>query len=167
MTYDIQAKSETVIRRAEDKFGFFGFPNVTRLDDGRVLVSTSGLRLHHMCPFGKVVLLYGDKNAENWSLPQVLRDSRLDDRDPSLLNLGNGRLLCSWYNWPLRMYFDRPFMQMIYEQMNNEDFLLCATHLRSVTPEQEAADFGSWTSVSEDNGNTWGEAHRAPIWYFI
>lgn len=166
MTYDIQAKTSTIIRRADDKFGFFGFPNVLRLDDGRTLVSTSGLRLHHMCPFGKIVLLYGDKNAENWSLPQVLRDSRLDDRDPSLLNLGNGRIMCSWYNWPLRMYFDRPFMQMMYEQMSNEDFLLCATHLRSVTPEQEAADFGSWTCVSEDNGNTWGQPHRAPICSF-
>lgn len=28
MAYDIQAKTETIIRRAKEKFVFFGFPNV-------------------------------------------------------------------------------------------------------------------------------------------
>lgn len=39
---------------------------------------------------------------------------------------------------------------------------MCASHLRSVTPEQEAENFGSFTCVSGDNGNSWGEPHKAP-----
>jgi hypothetical protein len=166
MEYDLHTEHSVVIRRADDKFGFFGFPNVTCLSDGRLLVSCSGLRLHHMCPFGKVVLVYCAPDASKWGQPEVMFDSRLDDRDPSILKLGGDRIMCSWYNWPLRMYFERPFMQMLYEQMDNEDFLLCAAHLRSVTREQEERDFGSYTRISNDNGMTWEEPRKAPICSF-
>ena len=117
MNYDIHAKHATVISRPDDKFGFFGFPHVTKLDDGRLLVSCSGLRLQHMCPFGKAVLIYGTPDGSKWGLPQVLRDSHLDDRDCSVLNMGNGKLMAAWFNWNTDLYFKRPF----YQILNNTD----------------------------------------------
>ena len=56
MKYDIGARHGVVVRRADDKFGYFGFPGIIKLSDGRLLVGASGLRLHHVCPFGKTIL---------------------------------------------------------------------------------------------------------------
>lgn len=163
MTYDIHAKHSTVISCPDDKFGFFGFPNVTKLDDGRLLMSCSGLRLQHMCPFGKAVLVYGTPDGSKWGLPQVLRDSHLDDRDCSVLNMGGGKLMAAWFNWNTDLYFKRPFYQILNNTCNNEDFLLVAAHLRSVTKEIEAKEYGSWVCMSYDNGMTWEEPTRCEI----
>ncbi|MEA4912057.1 MAG: hypothetical protein VB092_05510, partial [Oscillospiraceae bacterium] len=115
MDYNLHAEHSTVISRPDDKFGFFGFPNIEKLDDGRLLLSCSGLRLSHMCPFGKAVLLFGAPDGSKWGLPQVLRDSHLDDRDCSVLNMGGGKLMAAWYNWMNDMYFKRPFLKMLYD----------------------------------------------------
>lgn len=163
MNYDIHAKHATVISRPDDKFGFFGFPNVTKLDDGRLLVSCSGLRLQHMCPFGKAVLIYGTPDGSKWGLPQVLRDSHLDDRDCSVLNMGDGKLMAAWFNWNTDLYFKRPFYQILNNTCNNEDFLLAAAQLRSVTKEIESREYGSWTCISHDSGMTWEEPQRCEI----
>ena len=163
MSYNIHAEQCTVISRPDDKFGYFGFPNITKLDDGRLLLSCSGLRLHHMCPFGKAVLMFGAPDASKWGLPQVLRDSHLDDRDCSVLNMGGGKLMAAWFNWKNDMYFKRPFYQMLYDSNDNEDFIFITTHLRSVDLETQEKDYGSWVCVSEDDGMTWNEPTRCEV----
>lgn len=161
--YNIHPEQITVMSRPDDKFGFFGFPNVTKLDDGRLLMSCSGLRLHHMCPFGKAVLAYGTPDGKKWGLPQVLRDSHLDDRDCSVLNMGGGKLMAAWFNWPKELYFKRPFYQLLDKGTDNEDYIFIVTHMRSVTKEEEAKDYGSWVCMSYDNGMTWEEPTRCPV----
>lgn len=161
--YNIHAETITVMSRPDDKFGWFGFPNVTKLDDGRLLMSCSGLRLHHMCPFGKAVLAYGTPDGKKWGLPMVLRDSHLDDRDCSVLNMGGGKLMAAWFNWPKDLYFKRPFYQLLDKGTDNEDYIFIVTHMRSVTKEQEANDYGSWVCMSYDNGMTWEEPTRCPV----
>ena len=163
MKYDIQAQHSTVISRPDDKFGFFGFPHITKLDDGRLLVSCSGLRLQHMCPFGKAVLLYGAPDGSKWGLPQVLRDSHLDDRDCSVLNMGGGKLMAAWFNWKKDLYFKRPFYKLLNDTSSSEDFLMMAAHFRSVDAETEAKDYGSWVCMSYDNGMTWEEPTRCKV----
>lgn len=163
MSIDIKAKHSTVISRPDDKFGFFGFPNITKLDDGRLLLSCSGLRLHHMCPFGKAVIMFGAPDASKWGLPQVLHDSRLDDRDCSVLNMGGKKLMAAWFNWKNEMYFKRPFYKMLYDSTNNDDFMLITAHLRSVSEKQQEDDYGSWVCVSEDDGVTWGKPSRVKV----
>lgn len=163
MNYNLHCEHSTVISRPDDKFGFFGFPNITKLDDGRLMLSCSGLRLHHMCPFGKAVIMYGAPDASKWGLPQVLRDSHLDDRDCSVLNMGGGKLMAAWYNWTNDMYFKRPFYKMLNDSTNNEDYILITTHIRSVDMETQLKDYGSWVCVSEDNGMTWKEPTRCPV----
>lgn len=161
--YDIHAQHTTVISRPDDKFGFFGFPNITKLDDGRLLVSCSGLRLAHMCPFGKAVLIYGSPDGSKWGLPQVLRDSHLDDRDCSVLNMGGGKLMAAWFNWKNDMYFKRPFYQMLNNSCSNEDFIFLTAHMRSVDLATQEKDYGSWVCMSYDGGMTWEEATRCKV----
>ena len=163
MNYDIKAEHSTVISRPDDKFGYFGFANITKLDDGRLLLSCSGLRMHHLCPFGKAVLMFGTPDASKWGLPQVLRDSHLDDRDCSVLNMGNGKLMAAWFNWKEEMYFKRPFYQMLNDSTTNEDYIQIIAHLRSLDIETQEKDYGSWICMSYDNGFTWGEPNRCEI----
>jgi hypothetical protein len=163
MSYNIHAEHSTVISRPDDKFGWFGFPNITKLDDGNLMLSCSGLRLHHMCPFGKAVIMYGKPDAGKWGLPQTLRDSHLDDRDCSVLNMGGGKLMAAWYNWKNEMYFKRPFYQMLNDSTSNEDFILITSHLRSVDLATQEKDYGSWVCVSDDNGMTWREPTRCKV----
>ncbi len=163
MDYDLHTEHFSIFSRREDKFGFNGFPSITKLDDGRLLMSCRGLALHHMCPFGKSVLMYGTPDGKKWGLPQVLRDSHLDDRDCSVLNMGNGKLMAAWYNWTNDMYFKRPFYRMLNDTLGNEDYIFVTTHLRSVDLPTQLEDYGSWVCVSEDNGMTWKEPTRCPV----
>jgi hypothetical protein len=162
--YDVQAKHVTVIDRHDAKFGWFGWPNVTMTDDKRLLVSTSGMRIHHMCPFGKAILIYGSADAAKWGLPMVLSDSHLDDRDVCVKNIGGGKLMATWKNWKTSNFVKGPFYSgMLYDSIGNEDFIFLTAHLRTVNEEMQNREFGSWVTVSDDNGFTWAEPNRCPI----
>ncbi len=38
-----------VCRLPDEMFGYFGWPSVARLDDGTLMVASSGLRIAHIC----------------------------------------------------------------------------------------------------------------------
>ena len=38
---------------SDSLFMYFAWPSVTRLQDGRLAMVASGLRLEHICPFGR------------------------------------------------------------------------------------------------------------------
>ena len=70
------AESETRVLRAEhgvvcrlpgERFGYFAWPTVARMDDGTLLVVSSGLRSEHVCPFGKTVLNVSRDDGRTWS----------------------------------------------------------------------------------------------------
>lgn len=89
---------------------YFGWPTVGRLPDGSLLTVASGLRVAHVCPFGKVIGIRSRDEGRTWSNPEVLIDTPLDDRDAGLLPLANGRvILTSFTNTPdfQRGYADR------------------------------------------------------------
>ena len=49
----LQAEHGVVADYADEFFGYFGWPTVTRMGDGTLIVSSSGLRNYHVCPFGR------------------------------------------------------------------------------------------------------------------
>ena len=56
MTKRMDAEHGVVCRLPGEKFGYFGWPTIARLDDGRLVAASSGLRSEHVCPWGKTVL---------------------------------------------------------------------------------------------------------------
>ena len=61
--------------------GYFAWPSVARLQDGRLARVASGFRYRHICPFGKVVMCVSDDEGASWSRPAIIMDTPLDDRD--------------------------------------------------------------------------------------
>jgi len=50
-----------------DRFGYFGWPSVARMDDGTLIAGASGLRYRHVCPWGKTVLFFSKDDGKTWS----------------------------------------------------------------------------------------------------
>ena len=49
------------------KHNYFGWPSAARLQNGTIAVVASGLRLRHICPFGKTVISYSEDEGESES----------------------------------------------------------------------------------------------------
>ncbi len=152
----LEAEQGVVCRLPGERFGYFGWPTVARMDDGTLLVVSSGLRAEHVCPFGKTVLHVSRDQGRTWSPPRVIQDSPIDDRDAGIVNLGGTSLLASFFRSDTRMYAkdgwipaaERESWPKVFADWNDE---------------QVTALMGSWTSVSDDGGETWSEARRAPV----
>ena len=90
-----------------EMFGYFGWPSLARLSDGSLVAAASGFRHAHICPFGKSVL-FRSRNAVEWSAPEIINDSPVDDRDTGLLALDDKSFLLSWFGSDTRIYYPAP-----------------------------------------------------------
>ena len=75
MSKRLVAENFTICRLPGERLGYFGWPTVARLDDGTLLVASSGLALEHICPWGKTVLNVSTDDGRTWSAPRVINDS--------------------------------------------------------------------------------------------
>lgn len=72
------------------------------MNDGTLVVASSGLRSEHICSFGKTVLNVSRDGGRTWSPPRVISDTPLDDRDAGVVSLGGQRLLVTWFTTDTR-----------------------------------------------------------------
>ncbi len=152
----------TISHSPED---YHGWPTLTRLQNGRLMVVYSGNRDYHVCPFGRLELIVSEDDGKNWSSPRVLLDSIIDVRDGGLVETQKGTLLAT------------TFTSLAYQgHLNNPERLLAKAfgddlpaHLDAwrqaelgSSQEEKEADVGSWLLRSEDGGRTWSERVPAP-----
>lgn len=52
-----------------DRNGYFGWPSITRMDDGTLIAAASGFRYRHICPWGATTLFFSRDDGETWSEP--------------------------------------------------------------------------------------------------
>lgn len=170
----IDARHGLVYEAQKVKHGYFGWPTVTRMDDGTLVVGASGFRAGHVCPWGKTVLFFSEDSGSTWSEPRILNDTPLDDRDCGVLSLGGDDLLVSWFSRRHCMiperYSDvtddiskaREFWKGIY----GEEALRAAD---AICADEETFDAavkrwsGSWCRISRDGGGNFGDFVRAPV----
>lgn len=85
--------------------GYAAFPDVCRLQDGRLLsvfyagnghVSLPNESLHKG---GYIVACYSSDEGKTWTAPVTIIDTPLDDRDPSIVQLADGRILCTFFTF--------------------------------------------------------------------
>ena len=140
---------------------YHGWPTLARCRSGRLLVSCSGGREEHVCPFGRVELIESADNGRTWSDARVLMDSPIDDRDSGVLETAKGTILVT------------TFTSLAYESTLAEAEKKAgqpgawpeerlkrwqAVH-RRLTAEERKAQLGVWMLRSTDGGKTWSKPY--------
>jgi sialidase-1 len=158
----IAALHGTVCNMPNDFFGYFGWPSVTLMPDNTLVVVASGLRNDHMCPFGRTVLMSSQDGGQNWSVPRVINDSPLDDRDAGVISLGGQRLLVTWFTADRRPDYQTRLAQRI-AQMGPIQKARWLGSTAAIKEEHVPRFCGSWVRHSEDGGATWESPIRVPV----
>ena len=124
-------------------FGYFAWPSIARLADGRLVAVASGFRMAHVCPFGKVAYSVSEDDGESWSAPQVLFETPLDDRDAGITPWGDGFIITTFNNtraFQRKRNEGNPFPE---EEKN----ALLRARLDEITDAEEDAHWGSHYAV--------------------
>jgi len=112
------------------------FPDVCRLQDGRLLCVFYAGYGHVALPNeqlpkgGRIVASYSSDEGKTWSDVEIVVDTPLDDRDPSVVQLADGRILCTFFTYHQE---GDPFAS------------------------QKGAETKTGIVESSDNGKTWSE----------
>jgi len=140
---------------------YFAWPTVARLKDGRLAMTASGFRVTHMCPFGKSVICYSSDEGKNWTLPAVVIDSPLDDRDTGITPFGESSVLVCNFNDGVEWYRNRiesgvaEKPEMIAYTKGYLDFMESKKDWRKYE--------GTIFRISHDNSLSFGEYMHMPI----
>jgi sialidase-1 len=160
MAKRLAAEHGIICRLPGERLGYFGWPSIARLDDGMLVVASSGLRSEHVCPWGKTVLNVSTDDGRTWSAPRVINDSPIDDRDAGVVHLGGGRLLVSWFTSDTRRYRQADWCK---RTLGEAELARWDAALAGWTDDLVRRWLGSWVMLSDDRGATWSAPIRAPV----
>lgn len=148
---------ETKVISHEPQY-YHGWPTLARRRNGDLLVTCSGGRQAHVCPFGRVELMTSHDDGGNWSWPQIVLDSPIDDRDSGVLETAKGSLLITTFT---SLAYER-ILQAQRRKKPGEAGAWSAEVLEAwsaandrLTPEQRRAELGQWMIRSTDGGLSW------------
>lgn len=125
-----------------DAGGYEAFPDLCRLKDGRLMCVFYASYHHIGLPKpewpngGRIVYCLSNDEGHSWSKPEILFDSPDDDRDPSIAQLKNGRLICNFFSFRRNKGPAEPLLDSYVEPW---------------TP------LGTWIVTSDDAGKTWSD----------
>ena len=126
---------------------YIGWPTIVRTSTGELIVTFSGDRDAHVCPWGKTQMVRSKDNGKTWSDVATINNSPLDDRDTGIIETFKGTLLVSWFT---SLYFEKStIVRPAWTQ-----------HASKIGPETRKQWLGYWVRRSENNGKTWGTPTR-------
>lgn len=152
MNIKLIGKPKTIISNPNSRHGYFAWPTVSLLQDGKIAVGASGFRLEHICPFGKAVISYSFDGGETYTLPAPVIDTPLDDRDAGLCTFGEKGLIFTSFNNSAEM-----------QRQHNKENEYVQSYINTITQEDEEKYLGSLFRISHDCGITFGEIHHSPV----
>ena len=156
---------KTICSNPDSPFCYFAWPSVDRLPDGRLAAVCSGFRTRHCDPFGKGVIVYSADDGETWSVPGVVFDTPLDDRDMGITTFGksNERVIVTSFNNTVEdqeIYFKNG--GEFYRNDGYDGIVLA--YLDYLRKRGGAKEYlGSIYRISEDGGKTFGAIQKAPV----
>ena len=185
MKVQLIGEPKIIMSNPHSKHNYFGWPTVTRLQNGKLAAAASGYRLAHVCPFGKSVISYSEDEGETWTIPAPYRDTVLDDRDGGILAFDEKSVLVtSFIFWIGEVYGGTEDHSIQAYRLNPEDgsseYLgrivppmidgrqlyyhepyVCeledGTILCHIRTGGNVVDYALCQSVSRDGGRTWSE----------
>lgn len=135
---------------------YLGWPTICRRANGELLVTFSGDRDEHVCPYGVTQIIRSDDDGRTWSAPRTITDTPLDDRDAGIIETDQGTLLVSWFTSVAYIEMD----EMVRAWYGDQRVDSWADEAAKVTPTLREQWLGSWVRRSSDGGATWGEPIR-------
>jgi len=176
--------------------GFVGWPGVTRLRSGRWLLTFTSGYWHVTVPWtdeirkseacrkqfeawqkiglpdlpaprgGRTHLMQSDDEGLTWSQPSALVDTDADDRSPTILELDDGTLLCTFFTYRLPRIVYAKYMLShdggkTWRYSGSTGWNLFDPHLLKLPNGVLALFHGSYTKggirvfLSPDDGHTW------------
>ena len=133
---------------------YIGWPTIARTADGELLVSFSGDREAHVCPFGKTQFVRSRDGGKTWSKPLTINNTPLDDRDSGILVTRKGTIVVSWFTSlafekfsGLRAKCEGPWRE----------------HIAKITDADRKKWHGNWVRRSTDAGKTWGDSINSVV----
>jgi hypothetical protein len=139
---------------------YHGWPTVARRANGELLVTYSGGREGHICPFGRVEMVRSTDNGLSWSDAQVIYDGPIDDRDSGVLETAKGSILVTSFTslayekGLLAAQKIQPGKKGAWPEAKLKRWL--DVHNR-LSAEERKALLGTWMFRSTDGGKTWSK----------
>lgn len=130
---------------------YHGWSTLCRRQNGELLLTWSGRRQAHVCPFGTVEMMRSRDGGKTWTFPRTLIDSPIDDRDSGCLETAKGSLLVTTFT---SLAYDDYYLK---KGKHTDDPAWMAAHHRLETDEARKAELGEWAIRSTDGGVTWSE----------
>ncbi|MBI4663874.1 MAG: exo-alpha-sialidase [Verrucomicrobia bacterium] len=145
---------------------YCGWPTVCRRRNGDLLLSYSGGREAHVCPFGRVELMVSRDEGHTWGWPQVLLDSAIDDRDSGVLETDRGTLLVTTFT---SLAYESTLAAAEQKKQGDpgawpmERLRKWQAAHRRLTDSQRQAELGQWMVRSTDGGVTWSARYSSVV----
>ncbi len=156
-------KTGIVYRKAHGPFNYNAWPTVVADENGVLYAVFSGNRVSHIDLFSKTYLVKSMDGGESWSLPTVVNDTALDDRDAGICYLGAGRFAISYFCPDARYYLERWNHHMLTFMSPAEKLMaLGAAEYFREAPSSENA-YGSFVRITEDGFRSMGDPVRVPV----
>lgn len=152
MNIELIGKPKKIITNPCSRHGYFAWPTVSLLQDGKIAVGASGFRFEHICPFGKAVISYSFDGGETYTLPAPVIDTPLDDRDAGICPFGEKGVIFTSFNNSADMQ----------RQHNKEDEYV-QSYINTITKDDEEKYLGSTFRISHDCGITFGKIFLSPV----
>ena len=137
---------------------YHGWPTLARRKNGELLVTYSGGREAHVCPFGRVDIIRSPDNGKSWSWPETILDTPIDDRDSGVCETQAGSLLVTTFT-------SLAYEEVLKKAAGWEPQRLArwqAVNRRASAREREEL-LGTWMLRSTDGGMTWSAPYRVPV----
>ena len=141
---------------------YHGWPTVARRKSGQLLLSCSGGREGHVCPFGRVELMRSDDEGRTWSEPRVVVGTPIDDRDSGVLETPKGTILVTTFTslaYESILVKAQQIKQGEKGAWPEERLRRWQTAHQRLTAPQRKAKLGVWMLRSTDGGATWSEPY--------
>ena len=156
----LEGSHGTIASHPYEFFGYFGWPTVTIMPNGMLVVAASGLRNAHVCPFGRTIICTSNDTGETWTAPSVVNDFSVDDRDAGIVSSGGDTLLVSWFSSDTRI---SSAMEDLDSWENPQKIALYRDGLRRITDATAESRAGFWIRASRDRGETWEPPVRVSL----
>ncbi len=152
MNIEFIGNPKTIMSNPNSHHGYFAWPTVSLLQDGKIAVGASGFRLEHICPFGKAVISYSFDGGETYTLPAPVIDTPLDDRDAGICTFGEKGVIFTSFNNSADM-----------QRQHNKENEYVRSYINTITKEDEEKYLGAVFRISHDCGITFGEILSSPV----